>query len=169
VKESEANLALLRAGPTTEQVRVAELSVTQNEAAVQAIQTQLDDMTLRSPLDGLVVARSAEQGEMAIPSQTLMTIANLEEVRLTVYIPEDQMAAIKPGQGVSVRVDSYPDRTFEGRVTFISPQAEFTPRNAQTQAERANLMFAVKVTIANADHALKPGMPADAEFDEALP
>ena len=166
VKESEATLALVRAGPTTEQVRVAELNVTLAQAAVDTIETQLALMALRSPLDGLVVARSAQQGEMAIPGQTLLTIANLEEVRLTLYIPETQVAAVKTGQKVAVHVDSYPERAFDGRVTYISPQAEFTPRNAQTQAERANLVFAVKVSIANPDHALKPGMPADAEFGE---
>ena len=111
------------------------------------------------------MARSVQEGEMAIPSQSLLTIANLDEVRLTIYIPETQIASVKVGQKVSVHVDSFPARTFTGQVTFIAPQAEFTPRNTQTQDERARLVFAIKVTITNTDHALKPGMPADAEID----
>ena len=166
VSEAEATLALAKAGASAEQVAVAEAGVRQAEEAVKAIQVRLGKMTLRAPSGGLVTARGAQQGEIALPGVSLLTVANLDEVRLTLYIPEAQIARVKTGQRVSVRVDSFPGRVFDGQVTFIAPQAEFTPRNTQTQDERAKLVFAINVTIANADHALKPGMFADAEILE---
>jgi HlyD family secretion protein len=166
VSEAEAALALAKAGASPEQVVVAEAGVRLAETAVQAIQVRLDKMTLRAPSGGLVTARGAQEGEMALPGVSLLTIANLDEVRLTLYMPEAQIARVKTGQNVMVHVDSFPERTFSGQVAFISPQAEFTPRTTQTQEERTKLVFAIKVAIANADHALKPGMFADAEIVE---
>jgi multidrug resistance efflux pump len=91
-----------------------------------------------------------------------MTVANLDEVRLTVYIPENRYGRIQLGQSVSVEVDSFPGKAFQGEVTYLASQAEFTPRNVQTKEERVNTVFAVKILIPNPDHDLKPGMPADA-------
>ena len=91
-----------------------------------------------------------------------MTIANLEEVKLTVYIPENRYGRIQLGQQVDVQVDSYPGQVYKGTVVYISSEAEFTPRNVQTKEERVNTVFAVKILIPNPDHDLKPGMPADA-------
>ena len=87
---------------------------------------------------------------------------NLDQVTLVLYIPENQIGRVQVGQLVTVQVDSFPDRVFIGRVSTIATEAEFTPRNVQTQEERVNMVFAVKVVIPNPDHALKPGMPADA-------
>lgn len=92
----------------------------------------------------------------------LLTIANLDEVTLVLYIPENRIGQVKIGQAVEVTVDSFPDRVFIGGIDSIAGEAEFTPRNVQTQEERVNLVFAVDVTIPNPDHELKPGMPADA-------
>ena len=91
-----------------------------------------------------------------------MTIANLDEVTLTIYIPEDEIGKVKVGQTVEVSVDSFPGKVFEGRVNYIASEAEFTPKNVQTKKERVNMVFAVKVKIPNPGHELKPGMPADA-------
>jgi HlyD family secretion protein len=106
--------------------------------------------------------RSINVGETASAGATLMTVANLDEVKLTVYIPENRYGRIRLGQEVHVRVDSFPGETFEGQVIYISSQAEFTPRNVQTKEERVNTVFAVKILIPNPEHDLKPGMPADA-------
>ncbi len=168
VKEAEAALALVRAGATPEQVSMAQAGVSQAEAGLTALQVQADKFTLRSPTSGMVTARSVEEGEMAIPGASLFTVANLDEVRLTLYIPESQIAKVKVGQKVQVQVNSFPGRGFAGQVTYISPQAEYTPRAVQTQEERAKTVFAVRVTIANPDHALKPGMPADASVQGAM-
>ena len=101
-------------------------------------------------------------GEVASPGAVLMTVANLDEVTLTLYIAEDKIGRVKVGQGVEVRVDSYPGEVFEGEVSYISSEAEFTPKNVQTKEERVSMVFAVKVRIGNEGHKLKPGMPADA-------
>ena len=166
VKSAEATLALTKAGATPEQIAVAQMVVRQAEAAVAAIQAQIDKTTLRSPISGIVTARAVSEGEMSAPGVSLLTLADLDHVRLTLYIPETDIARVKTGQNVAVSVDSFPGRTFTGIVSFISPQAEFTPRNTQTAQERAKLVFAIKVDIANGDHALKPGMFADAEIQE---
>jgi HlyD family secretion protein len=166
VKMAEAALAAARAGASPEQVLVAQAGVAQAEAAVLSLQVMLDKAILRAPISGLVVARSVEEGEMAIPGASLLTLANLDEVRLTLFIAEDRIARVRLGQAVRVQVDSFAGRVFEGKVSYISPQAEFTPRAVQTQEERVKTVFAVRVTIANADHALKPGMPADAVIEE---
>lgn len=167
LKEAEATLAMARAGASREQIQMAEGGVKQAESAVRALQVQLDKMTLRAPISGLVVARSVNEGEMAIPGVSLFTLANLDQVELNLYIPETQIARVKVGQRVVVSVDSFPNRAFEGRVTHIASQAEFTSSTVQTKEERTKTVFAVKVAIANPDHALKPGMPADAVIQEA--
>ncbi|MDP3046708.1 MAG: efflux RND transporter periplasmic adaptor subunit [Chloroflexota bacterium] len=166
VKEAEAALATARAGASPEQVRVAQAGVAQADAAVLSLQVMLDKSALRAPIAGLVIARSVEEGEMAIPGASLLTLANLNEVRLTLYITEDRIARVRLGQTVRIQVDSFAGRAFQGKVSYISPQAEFTPRAVQTQEERVKTVFAVRVTIANQDHALKPGMPADAVLED---
>lgn len=159
---AQASLDALLAKPTAEEVAVAEAQVSQAEAALGMLQIQLEKMTLYSPLSGLVSSRSIHVGETASPGATLMTVANLDEVKLTVYIPENRYGRIQLGQSVSVEVDSFPGKAFQGEVIYISSQAEFTPRNVQTKEERVNTVFAVKILIPNPDHDLKPGMPADA-------
>lgn len=157
-----AKLDELKAGPTAEEIAVAETQITQAKAAVSVLQTQIDKMTLCSPIDGMVASRSAHTGEAAIAGATLLTVANLDEVKLTVYIPEDELGRVFLGQEVEVQVDSFPGRVFTGTVSYISQQAEFTPKNVQTEKERVNMVFAVRVRVPNPDHLLKPGMPADA-------
>jgi HlyD family secretion protein len=91
-----------------------------------------------------------------------MTLADLDRVTLTIYVPENQLGLVQLGQPVWVTVDAYPERRFEGTVSLIASEAEFTPKNVQTREERVNMVFAVEVKLPNGDHALKPGMPADA-------
>jgi HlyD family secretion protein len=158
----QASLDALLAKPTEEEVAIARAQVSQAEAALGTLQIQVDKMTLHSPLSGLVSNRSVHVGETASPGATLMTVAHLDEVELTVYIPENRYGRIQLGQPVGVEVDSFPGNVYEGKVTYISSQAEFTPRNVQTQEERVSTVFAVKILIPNPDHDLKPGMPADA-------
>ncbi len=164
VEAARAALAVLQAQPRPEEVQTAEAQVSQAEAAFEAWQVRLDKLTLKAPASGLVTSRTINPGETVIPGVTLLTIADLDQVKLTVFIPEPQIARVKLGQPVAVKVDSFPGKTFAGRVTFISSQAEFTPKNVQTQAERVNTVFAVKIALDNPDHALKPGMPADATW-----
>jgi multidrug efflux pump subunit AcrA (membrane-fusion protein) len=162
VRVANAKLDELQAGPSPEAVAVAEAQVAQARAAVGALQTQIDMLSLESPIDGMVASRSAHPGEAAIAGATLLTIANLDEVDLTIYVPEDELGRVYIGQEVAVEVDSYPGRVFGGTVSYISQEAEFTPRNVQTEKERVNMVFAVRVRLPNPGHLLKPGMPADA-------
>jgi multidrug resistance efflux pump len=162
VEVARTRLTELNAGPTAEEVAVTEARVREAEAGVSALQVQIDKMTLRSPIAGVVSSRSAHEGEAATAGATLMTVANLDEVKLTVYVPQTRLGEVLLGQEVEVEVDSFPGRVFPGTVSYISQQAEFTPKNVQTEEERVNMVFAVKVRLPNLDHWLKPGMPADA-------
>ena len=162
VQVAQASLDALLAMPTAEEVAVAQAQVGQAEAASGMLQVQLEKMTLYSPLSGLVSNRAIHVGETASPGATLMTVASLDEVKLTVYIPENRYGRIQLGQSVSVEVDSFPGKVYLGEVMYISSQAEFTPRNVQTKEERVNTVFAVRILIPNPEHDLKPGMPADA-------
>jgi HlyD family secretion protein len=93
-----------------------------------------------------------------------MNLGDLDQVTLTVFIPVTQIGQVRVGQTARVEVDAYLGETFEGTIAFIAPEAEFTPKNVQTEEERVNLVFAVKITLDNLDHRLKPGMPADAQI-----
>jgi len=161
---AEANLAAVKAGPMAEDIDVARAQLREAEAALAAVEVQLAKQTLTAPRAGLISKNLVEVGELASPGTTLLELSDIETVDLTVYIPETQVGRVKLGQLARVIPDAYPDQSFEGVVSFIAHQAEFTPKNVQTQEERANLVFAVKITLKNDDHRLRPGMPADAEI-----
>ena len=165
VDVAEAQLALAKAGASKEQLAVAEARVAQAKAAYEALATQRDKLELRAPITGRVVERTVEEGETVSPGTTLLTLADLSKVTLTLYIAEKDIARVKVGQPVLVTVDSYPGREFRGKVVHIATEAEFTPRNVQTKEERVTMVFAVKVELPNPDGALKPGMPADAVIE----
>ena len=162
VAAAQAALDDLEAGATEEEIAMAEAQVHQAEAAVRLFDTQIAQLTLEAPMDGVVTSRSSQVGETATAGLPLLTIANMDEVTLVIYIPETRVGHLRLGQEVQVQVDSFPGRAFIGEVVHIAGEAEFTPRNVQTQEERVNLVFAVKVRIPNPERALKPGMPADA-------
>jgi HlyD family secretion protein len=161
---AQAQLEALRLGATEEEVMAAEARVEQARAALESVEVRIDKMTLRAPRGGTVLERLVNLGEIAPPNFALLAVADLDVVTLTVYVPEDQLGLVKVGQEVRVTVDSYPDRTFSGKVVHIATKAEFTPKNVQTREERVTTVFAVDIDIPNQDHALKPGMPADAEI-----
>jgi len=162
VRMAQAQLDALRAGATEEEIAAAEAQVEQAQAALDALIVLRDKLTIAAPVGGLVLERSIHEGELAGPGATLLTLGDLDKVTLTVYVPEDRLGQVQIGQQVEVRVDSFPERWFIGSVMAIAHEAEFTPRNVQTQEERVNMVFAVDVDILNPDHALKPGLPADA-------
>ncbi len=161
---AQANLTATKANPTAEDIAVAQAQVAEAEAALAKVQVQLDKLTLTAPRAGLISHKLVNPGELASPGRVLLELSDIDTVDLTVYMPETQIGQVKVGQRAQVDVDAYPGEVFEGVVTFIAPQAEFTPRNVQTKEERVNLVFGVKITLDNPDHRLKPGMPADAEI-----
>jgi HlyD family secretion protein len=154
----------VQAGPMPEEVAIAGAQVRQAEAALASVEVQLDKLNLTAPRAGVITERPANPGELANPGATLMNLGDLDQVTLTVFIPETQIGRVRVGQTARVEVDAYPGETFEGSVAFIAPEAEFTPKNVQTEEERVNLVFAVKITLDNPGHRLKPGMPADAQI-----
>jgi multidrug resistance efflux pump len=117
-----------------------------------------------SPINGVVLERSIEPGEFAAAGSTLVTVSNLNDLTLTVYVPEDRYGRIFLGQSCSVTVDSYPNETFTGVVSHIADHAEFTPRNVQTADSRKTTVFAIRLIMTDSGARLKPGMPADVHF-----
>ena len=162
VQVAQAQLDALQAGATEEEIAIAEAQVEQAQAALDSLTVLRDKQIIVAPVGGLVLELSIHAGELAAPGGTMLELGDLDQVTLTVYVPEDKLGQVRIGQRVEVRVDSFPDRPFTGRVVAIADEAEFTPRNVQTQEERVNMVFAVDVRIPNPDHALKPGVPADA-------
>ena len=145
-------------------VQQAEAVLAQAQAALALIDIQLEKTTIKSPADGVVLTRNLEEGEMLVPGSVALIIGQLQEVSLTVFIPETEYGKIKLGDTVSITVDSFPGENFSGSVTYISDQAEFTPRNVQTVDGRKTTVYAVKITVPNTNLELKPGMPADVIF-----
>lgn len=165
VREAEQHLKLLRIGPRPDAVRQAKSHVEAAEAGLALTETRLSQSTLTAPLAGLVLAKHAEQGEMLAVGAPVVTIGKMDDVWLRAYIPETEMGRVKVGQQARVTVDTWPGRVFEGTVSFISPEAEFTPKNVQTEKERVKLVYRIKITMANPRMELKPGMPADAVIE----
>ncbi|MFQ3630229.1 efflux RND transporter periplasmic adaptor subunit [Roseiflexus sp.] len=164
--QARARLEMARNGARPEQIQAAEAHLAQARAAQRQVEVMIEKATLRAPRSGIILSRPIHEGEQATPGMPLMTIGSLDTVRLTVYISESDIGRVRLGQTAEVTVDSFPDRIFRGTVTFIAQSAEFTPRNVQTRDERATTVFAVRIELPNADHALKPGMPADATIIE---
>ena len=145
-------------------VQQAEAGLDQAKAALASIDLQLEKTVIKSPVDGIVLTRNLEEGEVLAPGSVALTIGQLQEVNLKVYIPETEYGKINLGDTVSIAVDSFPGENFTGTVTYISDQAEFTPRNVQTVDGRKTTVYAVKITVPNLGLELKPGMPADVTF-----
>lgn len=162
---ARAALERARAGAADPEIAAYEAQVRQAEAAQDLLQLQVERTTIKAPASGIVLVRSIHEGELAAPGIPLLTLGDLDNVRLTIYIPEDAYGKVQLGDIVQVSVDSYPDRSFEGEVVYIASNAEFTPKDVQTAEERVHLVYAVRVRVPNPEHILKPGMPADADID----
>ncbi len=154
----------LRAGLTAQELAVIEAQVGQARAAVEALQMRGELLALTSPITGTVVRVMVREGEVAAQGAPLVRVADLSDLLLTVYVPERRLGDIWLDQEVEVRVDSFPERSFPGRVVYISDRAEFTPRNVATEEQRESLVFGVDIRLDSHDGMLKPGMPADAWF-----
>jgi len=168
--------SLVPAGAATEAQRddlldkkkAASASIEAAEGAARAAASQVDYLKvlyenefLISPLNGVVLVRSAEPAEIVNPAQTIMTVTDLGNLEIKVYVPEADLGKVRNGDHVFVSVDSYPDREFKGRISRISEKAEFTPKNIQTRQERVKTVYAVTVSTDDQGGILKPGMPCD--------
>jgi len=155
---------LVQQGPRPDAIKVARARLLQAQEAEKLAEIQLGYATLTSPLTGMVLSKNVEPGEMVAPGSPIVTVGDLARVYMRAYIEETDLGRVKLGQKVRVTTDTYPDKIYEGKITFISPQAEFTPKNVQTKKERVKLVYRVKVDLDNAKLELKPGMPAEAEI-----
>ena len=164
VAVAQAKLQDLLDGPTPEEVAVAKATVDQAEAQANVLRLQVKHNTIISPIDGVVVEQAVRAGEIVAPAATILVVADLSEVSLEVFVQENRIGQVRLGQTVHVTIDSFPGKTFEGRVVRIGNQPEFTPRNIATAEERVNTFYAVEIRLPNPERLLKPGMPADAAF-----
>jgi HlyD family secretion protein len=132
-----------------------------SRASLRTADVKLKDTVIYAPLNGVVLRKNVEEGETVGTGTMLFTIGDLENPWVKVYVKEDKLGFVKLGQRAEVTVDTYPGKAYEGTVTYISSEAEFTPKNVQTKEERVKLVFGVKVSVRNVNNELKPGMPAD--------
>jgi RND family efflux transporter MFP subunit len=150
---------------TAEDVEIARSKVRQAEIALRTARTQASFAVVRSPIEGTILTVTTNPGEVVAPAVALVVVGDIDKVELVIFIREDELGKVKLNQKVKVKVDSYPDRNFSGRVSFIASEAEFTPGTVQTREERVTTVYAVKIFLPNEEHILKPGMPADAEIE----
>ena len=164
LKEAEEQFKLVKEGPRKEEIDQARARVQQARQSLALPETQLSSATVRSPLTGVVLSKNIEPGEYVVPGTPVVTVADLQDIWLRAYIDETDLGRVKLSQPVRVTTDTYPDKVYDGRISFIASESEFTPKSVQTQRERVKLVYRVKIQIANPLMELKPGMPADAEI-----
>jgi HlyD family secretion protein len=149
-------------GTRKEELAVDRANVRQAEQVIDMSRVRLAYTVLRAPFNGVVMVRQAEMGEVVLPGTPIISLADLDHLWVRVYVPETDLGKIHWDQAVDVRTDTYPNKIYHGRVSFISSEAEFTPKSVQTEKERVTLVYRVKVDVENPNGELKPGMPADA-------
>jgi HlyD family secretion protein len=156
------SLSLARQGPRRERIDQARARLREAEALQALAKERFGYATLNAPVSGLVMSKHVEPGEQVAPGTPVITIGLLENVWVRAYIAETDLGKVNVGNKVRVTTDTWPGKTYDGRVSFIATEAEFTPKNVQTQKERVKLVYRIKVTLPNPHQELKPGMPADA-------
>jgi HlyD family secretion protein len=150
------------------QVELARASIRNATETVKLSQIILGYTELRAPFSGVIQVRQAELGEIMVPGTPVVTLSDLDHVWLRAYINEADIGKVRYDQPATITTDTYPGKTYKGRVTFISSNAEFTPKSVETHAERVTLVYRIRIDIYNPTHELVPGMPADAKL-EAMP
>lgn len=161
---AKQNLNKIKNITRPEEIESAKANLKRNMVSVDLIRKNIEDCTIRSPVDGIVSKKFVESGEYVTPGAAVLKLSDLQKVDLYIYITETELGKIKLGQKADVTIDTYKDKVYNGEVIFISPEAEFTPKSIQTQEERTKLVFAVKISIPNNEFDLKSGMPADAKL-----
>lgn len=145
-----------------EEITQAESNLKRQTATVNLLRKNINDTYVTSPQKGYIVKKFVEKGETVSMLSSLFKISDLSIAKLIIYVSEEELGKIKLGQKADIYIDAFKDKSFHGTITYISPEAEFTPKNIQTKDERTKLVFAVKIEIPNPDFELKAGMPADA-------
>jgi HlyD family secretion protein len=161
-RAAAATLARLRAGSRAEEIAGARARVASAEAQIASLQKNVADAVLRSPVAGVVTAKLIDQGEVIAARTAMVVVTDLDRAWANVYVDEPIVPRLRLGQKMVLVTDA--GQRLEGSITFISPKAEFTPRNVQTAEERSRLVYRIKVSADNKDGVLKPGMPIEAEL-----
>jgi HlyD family secretion protein len=159
--QAKAQYELVKIGPRKEDIDQGRARLEQAKASLGLARTRLDYATLKAPMNGIVLSKNIEPGEYVSPGTPVITMANLKDVWLRAYVDARHVGRLRLGQTARITTDA-PGQSFTGRVSFISAEAEFTPKTVQTEQERVKLVYRVKIDIPNPEGALKPGMPADA-------
>jgi len=162
LKQTTERLALVTKGPRHETIDQARARLEQARQALAVAETRLSYTTVMTPIGGVVLSENLEAGMYAAPGTPVVTVGDLVNLWLRAYISETDLGRVKVGQRVRVTTDTYSGKRYDGRVSFIASQAEFTPKNVQTEKERVKLVYRIKIDIQNPNMELKPGMPADA-------
>ncbi|MEK6647002.1 MAG: efflux RND transporter periplasmic adaptor subunit [Candidatus Firestonebacteria bacterium] len=134
----------------------------QSNAQITYINTQIENTYLKTPISGVVLQKNAQPGETITAGMSILTIGDLEKIWIKIYVSGDKLGKIKLKDKAIVKIDTFPNKNYEGKITYISSEAEFTPKNIQTKDERVRLVYAVKISVDNKNEELKAGMPADA-------
>ncbi len=165
---SQADLMVTQADAAVNQAKAgataAEKAVAQAQANLDLVELQVEKLVVKTDVAGVVLVKTVQVGELVQAGITAVTVGKLDDLTITVYIPEEQYGAISLGDSADVKVDSFPDKVFSATVTRIADQAEYTPRNVQTEEDRRTTVFAIELSVADKDGSLKPGMPADVTF-----
>ncbi|MBE0550805.1 MAG: efflux RND transporter periplasmic adaptor subunit [Ignavibacterium sp.] len=157
------NLAKVKQIFRKEEIDQAKANLNKSIAGVDLLEKNIRDSYVLSPINGFLVKTFIENSETVTPMSSLFKVSDLDVVELVIYVSEVELGLVKLGQKAEVTIDTFEDKVYDGIVTYISPEAEFTPKNIQTKDERTKLVFAVKIEIPNKNYDLKPGMPADAQ------
>ena len=172
LKRSEANFKAAEQryneaveGSRKEDIAIARANLNQADADLGLSRIDLSYTTLRAPATGVITVRQAELGEVVAPGSPVVTLADLDHIWLRAYIAETDLGRIHWVQDAIITTDTYPGKQYHGRISFISPDAEFTPKSVQTYKERVTLVYRIKIDADNPNHELKPGMPADASLE----
>lgn len=164
VEAAQASLDLALAGYTQPTIDAQKSAVEIARQAVKSAELALDKLEIKSPVNGRVLYKHVEPGQVVNAGARIVTLVDLNDLTVKVYVPEAKLNSVKVGGSALVSVDAYPDKTFNGEVQYVSDKAEFTPKNVQTREERTSMVFAVKIRITEGKDLLKAGMPADVAF-----
>jgi HlyD family secretion protein len=162
---AEWNYKKIKRGSRSEDLAAAKARWAQAQAQLAAAEKKIADGVLLAPMSGVVTKCAVEEGEFVNMATSILTISKLDWVKLKIYVAENELGKVKLGQSATLKIDTYADRTYIGKVTYISPVAEFTPKNVQTKDDRVKLVFKVQLTAPNPNGDLKAGLTADAVLD----
>jgi HlyD family secretion protein len=162
LRQAQEKYDLMKSGYRQEDINQGQAELEQARASLELARTRLSYATIRSPVNGVVLSRPAEPGQVAAVGATVLVLGDLDNAYFEGWIPETELAKVSYGQKASITTDTYPGKHYPGWVSYISSKAEFTPKTVETYKERVTLVYRTKIRVENPNYELKPGMPAEA-------